>query len=148
MDTKNILLVFTKEIMYKPIIYRLVKDFEIVFNVLEAKIYPKQEGRIILELRGEKKSINKSILYLKKEGVKVEVLAKLIKRDEKKCVHCGACTAVCRLEALSIDRETMEVIFDPSKCVACGLCRKACPVKAMSGVNINDKFQNYESKGL
>ncbi len=137
MDTKNILLIFDKKIMYKPIIYRLARDFDVIFNVLEAKIYPKQEGRIVLELKGEDDSIEKSITYFRDEGVKVEILADRISRDDEKCVHCGACTAVCRVEALAIERETMEVMFHPENCIACGFCKKACPVNAMSGTSID-----------
>jgi ferredoxin len=141
MDTtitsRNVLLIFNQQIMYKPIIYRLARDFDITFNVLEAKILPKQEGRIILELRGEESLINKSIQYLEEELVQVEILADKIHRDETRCVHCGACTAVCRTDALVINRETMDVEFYPEKCVACGLCKIACPVKAMSGISID-----------
>ena len=137
MKSVNILLIFKKEIMYKPIIYRIAKDFDIVFNVLEAKIFPKQEGRIILGLTGTDAQLNETLDYFNAEGVEVQILADMIKRDEQKCVHCGACTAVCRVDALYIDRDTMEVIFDAEKCVACGLCRLACPVNAMSGTAID-----------
>ncbi len=133
----NVLLIFRKEIMYKPIIYRIAKDFDVMFNVLEAKIFPKQEGRIILGLSGTEELLNQTLDYFRDEGVEVQILADLIKRDDDKCVHCGACTAVCRVDALYINRETMEVEFDPSKCVACGLCRIACPVNAMSGTAID-----------
>lgn len=137
MKSKNVLLIFKKEIMYKPIIYRLARDFETKFNVLEAKILPKQEGRLILGLQGPADSIQKSLDYLTDEGVIVEILAHRITKDEQKCIHCGACTAVCRVDALTIDRETMEVMFYPEKCVACGQCKIACPVKAMSGTSID-----------
>ncbi len=133
----NVLLIFSKSIMYKPIIYRLARDFDVMFNVLEAKIFPKLEGRIILELKGERESVDKSIRYLQDEGVRVEVLADKIRRDEERCVHCGACTTVCRVDALVINRESMEVEFYPERCVACGLCKLACPVKAMSGNSID-----------
>jgi ferredoxin len=137
MVSKNILLIFTSRIMYKPIIYRLVKDFDIIFNVLEAKIYPKHEGRIILELKGLQEDMDKCIEYLESEGVQIELLADMIRRDEEKCVHCGACTGVCRVDALEVNRGTMEVEFDPEKCVACGMCMKACPVNAMTGTTID-----------
>jgi ferredoxin len=137
MEKKNILLIFSHKIMYKPIIYKLARDYDIVFNVLEAKILPKQEGRIILELTGTQAQLERSIQYLKDEGVQIEILADKIKRDESRCIHCGACTAVCRTDALSIDRSTMEVRFYPEQCVACGLCKIACPVKAMSGISID-----------
>lgn len=125
--------------MYKPIIFRLVKDFDISFNVLEAKIYPKMEGRIILEIQGSTDKIDESIEYLRKEEVDVSILADKTCKDENVCVHCGACTAVCRVDSLYIDRTTMKIIFDAEKCVACGLCRLACPVKAMSGASIDDQ---------
>lgn len=137
MESKIVLLIFSKKIMYNPIIFRLAKDFDIMFNVLEAKIYPKLEGRIILELQGNEQSIEASINYLKKEEVTVEALADKIKRDEERCVHCGACTTVCRVDALTIDRPSMEVVFFPEKCVACGMCKKACPVNAMSSTSID-----------
>jgi formate hydrogenlyase subunit 6/NADH:ubiquinone oxidoreductase subunit I len=97
MESKNVLLIFNKDIMYNPIIYKLATDYKIIFNVLEAKILPKQEGRLILELRGTKEKIEKSIEYLQQEQVVVEILADKIKRDDNKCVHCGACTSVCRV---------------------------------------------------
>lgn len=137
MKSVNVLLIFKKEIMYKPIIYRIAKDFDVIFNVLEAKIFPKQEGRIILELRGTDEQIDKTVNYFTSEGVELQILADMIKRDEAKCVHCGACTAVCRVDALKINRETMEVEFFPDKCVACGLCKMACPMDAMSGTAID-----------
>lgn len=137
MKSVNVLLIFKKDIMYKPIIYRIAKDFDIVFNVLEAKILPKLEGRLILGLKGPDDQLEKTLQYFTDQGVGVQVLADMITRDEQKCIHCGACTAVCRVDALYINRETMEVLFDADKCVACGLCRTACPVKAMSGTAID-----------
>lgn len=137
METKNALLIFNKQIMYKPIIYKLVTDYNILFNVLEAKILPKQEGRLILQLEGKTEDLKKAINYLKAEQVIVEILAEKIKKDESKCVHCGACTAVCSTGALCINRETMEVFFLPEKCVACGMCTIACPVEAMSEISID-----------
>lgn len=137
MKSINVLLIFRKEIMYKPIIYRIARDFDVIFNVLEAKIFPKLEGRIILELKGTEQQLDTTLNYFMAEGVEVQILADMIKRDEGRCVHCGACTAVCRVDALVVNRETMEVEFHPDKCVACGLCRVACPVKAMSGTAID-----------
>lgn len=137
MESRNVLLIFNQNIMYKPIIYRMATDFNVVFNILEAKILPKLEGRLILELSGETEDLGKCLKYLGDEKVQVEVLADKMKRDDQRCVRCGACTAVCRTDALSIERESMDVLFDSGKCVACGLCKVACPVKAMSGISID-----------
>ncbi len=147
MESRNVLLIFNQHIMYKPIIYRIAKDFNVIFNVLEAKILPKQEGRLILQLSGQTQDIEKCINYLKDEGVDVDILADKIQRNEDRCVHCGACTAVCRTDALVINRITMMVEFHPERCVACGLCKLACPVKAMSGISIDVDSEELAVKG-
>ncbi|MCU0844316.1 MAG: 4Fe-4S binding protein [Spirochaetes bacterium] len=138
MASKNVLLIFKQNIMYRPIIYRLATEYGIIFNVLEAKILPKQEGRLILELSGSEEEIANGIAYLEAERVQVDLLVDKMHRDEQRCVDCGACTAVCRTDALSIDRPSMKIGFYPERCVACGLCILACPVNAMSGISIDN----------
>ncbi|GAB4273640.1 MAG: NIL domain-containing protein [Deferrisomatales bacterium] len=133
---KNVLLIFRPEVMYQPVIYRLAREFDLVFNILEAKILPRLEGRLILELRGTEADVARGVRYLEDAGVEVTPIAENISRDEERCVHCGACTAVCRTGALDLDRATMEVRFLPEKCAACGQCELACPMKALAGVNI------------
>ena len=133
---KNVLLVFRPEIMYQPVIYRLAREYDLVFNILEAKILPRLEGRLILELRGPAESVQRGIAYLKSAGVVVTPIAENISRNEDRCVHCGACTAVCRTEALTLDRPTMKVVFLPERCAACGQCELACTMRVLSGVNI------------
>ena len=52
-------------------------------------------------------------------------------RVEAKCTHCGACLAVCPTDALKVNRENWEVVFDPQECIGCELCLPACPPRAM-----------------
>lgn len=134
--SKNVLLIFNPDVMYQPVIYRLAREFDLVFNILEAKILPRREGRLILELRGSPEDVERGVRYLREAGVDVESIADNISRDEDRCVHCGACTAVCRTGALSVSRPTMEVAFAAQRCAACGQCETACPTRALSGVNI------------
>jgi ferredoxin len=54
-----------------------------------------------------------------------------IQVEEKKCVDCGACTAVCNSQALSLDRVVWSLIYDNQKCTGCKLCIKACPLRAI-----------------
>jgi len=49
-----------------------------------------------------------------------------------KCVHCGACTAVCPSGALSIEAPRWELSFEKDKCDICQLCARACPVHAIT----------------
>jgi len=131
MTTKKIVLHFTKENWNKPIVYRLVKDFNLSFNILKANILPRQESFMVLELSGPKADFKRGLEYLAEVGVGIEPIEKDIGRDELKCIHCGACTAVCPTGSLSISRKTMEVLFDSAKCSACELCIRACPPRAM-----------------
>jgi ferredoxin len=145
MASINVLLIFKSSIMYKPFIYRLVTDYDIIFNILEAKILPRREGRLILELQGEQEQIEKGLEFLRENKVGVESLADKLWKEEDLCVHCGACAGLCPTGALSMQRPEMEVIFDSSKCVACGMCSMACPFGAMKDLRLFDPFAQERS---
>jgi ferredoxin len=55
----------------------------------------------------------------------------VIRRQEERCTHCGACTAVCPTGALHIERPDMTVRFDQARCSVCELCVTACPPRVM-----------------
>ena len=131
MYTRIYFIRFPKETSDQPIIYQLVRRYDVEFNILKADILPQREGIMIIELKGLRENVQESLIYLKDLGVKVERLAGKIRRDEDRCFQCGACTGVCPVGALSIRRPDMAVIFDPEKCTGCGLCVTACPVRAM-----------------
>ena len=131
MVSKRIVLTFPHELLDQPIVYKLVKEFDLVFNILQAKITPKEEGLMVLELKGKKENYAEGIKYLTGLGVKIQPLSQDVTRDDAKCTHCGACISVCPTEALHIDKKSMKVIFDSDKCIACELCVRACPPRAM-----------------
>lgn len=131
MVSKRIVLTFPHKLLDQPIVYKLVKDFDLVFNILQAKITPKEEGLMVLELQGKKENYAEGIKYLNSVGVKIQPLSQDVTRDESRCTHCGACIAICPTGALHIDKKSMKVIFDADKCIACELCVRACPPRAM-----------------
>jgi ferredoxin len=115
----------------KPIVYRLIRDYDLVFNILKAVILPKQESYLVMEIDGDARQLELGLQYLQEQGVRVDSVTKNVHRNEERCTHCGACTAICPTGALSIERPSMLVRFDPDKCSACGLCVAACPPRAM-----------------
>ena len=131
MVSKRIVLTFSHQLIDQPIVYKLVKDYDLVFNILQAKITPREEGIMVLELKGRKENYADGIKYLTSVGVKIQPLSQDVTRDENKCTHCGACVTICPTAALYTDKKTMKVIFDAEKCIACELCVKACPPRAM-----------------
>lgn len=132
MNSRMLVLRFPREIVDKPIIANLVRDFGLEFNILKAQIFPRKEGMLVMELLGGEDDFRKGLRYLEQAGVDVEPVGHGIHRNEERCCQCGACTAVCLTGALHVVRPRMEVAFDSERCSACELCVKSCPVRAMT----------------
>ncbi len=131
MAKKRIVLTFPSTLVGQPITTHLVKDYDLMLNILRGVVAPNEEGRLVLELSGKKKSLEDGIKYLKGLGVEIQSLAQDIKWHESKCTHCTACIPACPTQAMSVDRDTMEVSFVKELCIACELCIPACPFKAL-----------------
>jgi ferredoxin len=131
MISKKIVLHFPKNIWGKPIVCHLAKNFDILFSILKAEVTPREEGLVVMELSGKREEYKKGIDFLKEAGVTIQALSQDITRREDVCTHCGACLAVCPTKALSLNRDTLEVAFDPGHCIGCEQCIMACPPRAM-----------------
>jgi ferredoxin len=128
---KKVVLRFPKRMVDRPIIYRLVKDYDLEFNILKASITPEQEGLLVLELKGNQTEYDKGIEFLLKAGVQIQSLSQDVTRNDARCTQCGACVTVCPTGAFKLNPKTRMVIFDNEKCIGCGLCIPACPPHAM-----------------
>ena len=140
MYSKILVLRFPKTEVQKPLVCNLAREYDLVFNILNAGILPRKEGYMVLELSGQRKNFKDGVQYLKSQGVDVQNASREVKRDEEACIQCGACTAVCPTGALSIERPEMAVAFDQTKCSICELCVTACPPRAMKVRPIGQAF--------
>ena len=131
MEKRKIVLTFPQELVDKPVTYHLIKDYDLVINILRANVTPKEQGVLVLELQGAAKNIDQGIAYLKKTGLAIQSLIEDIKWDETKCIHCTECVTVCPTGAFEVDRANMKIVFNRDKCIACGLCVSLCPYHAM-----------------
>ncbi len=129
--SRRIVLYFPSKVVNQPVIYNLIKQYDLGFNILKASIMPDQEGYVLLELSGQQKNYDAGIKYLKNAGIKIESLSQNVFRNEERCTHCGACVTFCPTGAFHVDMDTRLINFNNDQCVACGLCIKACPPRAM-----------------
>ena len=135
MNKVKLTLRFPPDLTGEPVTYKLIKEYNLIFNILNAEISPGKRGKLTIELIGEQEDIERGIEYLVSCGISCKLFNKAIIWNEDKCVHCGACTAVCVANALSLSPETGELTFDKEKCLVCELCCKACPLGAID-VNV------------
>jgi ferredoxin len=131
MISKRIVLRFPTRLVDQPVVCKLAREYNLEFNILKAYVNPREEGLLVLELKGEDDDYNKGITYLSGVGVRIQPLSQDIIRNNAKCTHCGACVTICPTAALVLDPITRRVHFYDNKCIACELCVPACPPRAM-----------------
>jgi ferredoxin len=131
MATKRIVMSFPPNLVDQPITFQLVKKYDLMVNILRARVTPKEQGRLVLEVTGRKKNLEAGLKYLAEVGVEVQPLAQDVQWHQERCIECSACTSICPTGALSVSRPEMHVSFNHDKCIACELCVPTCPYKAM-----------------
>jgi ferredoxin len=118
---------FSPRIVSKHVISDLIKTYDVTFNILRADITPKG-GKMLIEISGSE--AEEGIKYMEKEGIQLNPIKKVVKKDEDKCVDCGECVSLCPVEAITIDGK-WTVLLDDQKCIGCGFCMSSCPTKAI-----------------
>ena len=126
---KRIVLKFPVETIEEPITYTLIKEFDIMINILNADITHGKEGNLLIELSGKDTNISEALVYLEHKQIEVSPVLKTILFNEPSCIHCGACSSVCFSGALEMNAASRELEFAAEKCIACELCIKACPLR-------------------
>jgi len=118
---------FSPSIVNRTIISDLIKNYDVTFNILRADITPKG-GKMLIEISG--KQSQKAIEFLETEGIHLSPIKKVVKKDDEKCIDCGACISLCPVKAISAaDDWTVEV--DDQLCIGCGFCPSSCPTRAI-----------------
>ncbi len=130
--TRKLLLYFPKCETEKPIVYHLVKDYDLLVNIYRAKVTPEEDGYLVLDVTGSVTNIERAIEYVGTFNVRVDDANKGIRFDEETCTSCGNCLTHCPTDALSVrDRATMRVVFDGTLCIECLSCIPICPFGAL-----------------
>ena len=64
-------LTFPAHLIQEPILYRLVKDFDIVINIRRADVKA-DYGWVALEMEAPEETLDRGVAWLKKRGVQVD----------------------------------------------------------------------------
>ena len=131
----RILLKFSEDIVEEPIISKIILDLKVPINIITAHVNSKG-GEVLADVPDE--ALAKVVEALRSRGAKVS-FPKLIEVDEKKCMSCGSCVALCPVDAISV-AEDQSIVFDQEKCVGstCSTCVDACPARAITSVKTNN----------
>jgi ferredoxin len=121
------ILEYSSAVVDDPVVYTLVKRFDIKVNILRAEISSGQEGSMLVELEADPERLAECRDYLASLSVSLSPIARSLTVREEECVHCGSCTGVCFSGCLSMKAPEWRLAVDRDKCIACGLCAKACP---------------------
>ena len=134
METKTIkvTLYFPAGNVARPITYHLVKDYDLIINILHADISLNKVGKLTVDITGTEENLTAGLKYIEGQGISYKLFTKTIIWQEDDCVHCGACTAVCPSGALEMDKKDWSLTFDREKCLVCELCVKACPLRVIN----------------
>jgi ferredoxin len=132
MTSRRFVLTFPPDATGEPITYNLIKKYDIMVNIVKADVSPGQIGHLVMEMTATGKVLKEGMEYIRQQNVACEPIDKKITYREDLCIDCGACSAVCFPGALTMDRKTAELAFEPEKCVVCELCLTACPLKLFS----------------
>ena len=73
MARMRVRLTFPTHLIQEPIVYRLVKDFDIVINIRRADVKA-DHGWMALELDGDEAALERGVRWLKEAGVQVDPL--------------------------------------------------------------------------
>ena len=68
-------LTYPKKLVREPLIWRISRDFDLVFNIRSASVSD-EIGIIAIELDGTEPAIERAIAWLREQGVTVEPIEK------------------------------------------------------------------------
>ncbi len=130
----RILLRFSEENVEEPITSQIILELGIPMRIVTATVNS-LGGDILLEVPAV--HVEKVVQAFRAKGVVVK-FPKLIEVDSDKCFDCGACYALCPVDAIVYDSD-YSVVFDEKTCIGspCGLCVDACPARAITLVEQN-----------
>ncbi len=70
---KTVRFTYPKHLLNQPLIYKLIREFDLLTNILDAHVTA-DEGRLLLLVRGEDDQVKRGLAWIVEQGVQVEVV--------------------------------------------------------------------------
>ncbi len=70
---KTVRFTYPKHLLNQPLIYKLIREFDLLTNILDAHVTA-DEGRLLLLVRGEDDQVKRGLAWIVEQGVRVEVV--------------------------------------------------------------------------
>ncbi len=70
---KTVRFTYPKHLLNQPLIYKLIREFDLLTNILDAHVTA-DEGRLLLLVRGEDEQVERGLAWIAVQGVQVEVV--------------------------------------------------------------------------
>jgi ABC-type methionine transport system ATPase subunit len=72
---RKVHLTYPPHLTDQPVIYELIKKFDVVVNILEANVMP-QEGWLLVAVQGEEQVVKEGLEWMAAQGIEVKEWAK------------------------------------------------------------------------
>ena len=73
---QKVRLIYPKHLLDQPLIYRLIRQFDLLTNIIEARVSA-EEDWLVLAVRGEREKVEQGLSWMTEQGVQVEILAEI-----------------------------------------------------------------------
>ncbi len=71
MANRRVKLVYPPQLVDEPVLYRIIRDFDLVVNIRQAHV-SNQEGWLVIDLRGAESVIQDALNWVRHLGIAVE----------------------------------------------------------------------------
>jgi ABC-type methionine transport system ATPase subunit len=68
---KTVRFTYPKHLLDQPLIYKLIREFDLLTNILDAQVTA-DEGWLLLLIRGEDEQVERGLAWIVEQGVQVE----------------------------------------------------------------------------
>ena len=73
---KTVRLTYPQHLLNQPIIYQLIRQFDLLTNILDAQVTG-EAGWLILAVRGEHELVERGLAWVTEQGVQVEIISEI-----------------------------------------------------------------------